>query len=122
MKLHKSGLPIETTKCLFRQFLNGISAVHESKLCHRDIKPDNVLLRSDPAFASGLNLTIVDFNVAADLTHSPLITGATGLKTWSAPETRSVSYTQACDLFSAGLILQFMLTGAKPDSEKIDQD
>lgn len=61
----------------------------------------------------------MDFNVAADLTESDIISGATGVKHWSAPETRAnYEYDAKCDVYSLGCLLLFMLTGAQPESEK----
>jgi len=35
-----------------------------------------------------LALKLIDFNVAHDLADNPEIRGATGVRAWSAPETR----------------------------------
>lgn len=53
---------------------------------HRDLKPDNLMVTTGPL------VTIIDFNVAHDLkkeSSDGKIKGSTGLKEWSAPETRS---------------------------------
>jgi len=51
---------------------------------HRDLKPDNIMV------APGPWVTVIDFNVAYELKgDSVRIIGSTGLKEWSAPETRS---------------------------------
>jgi serine/threonine protein kinase len=53
------------------------------------------------------------------MTDTQIITGSTGIKSWSAPETRSMTgYTERADVFSLGCLLQLLLTGAKPDSDK----
>jgi serine/threonine protein kinase len=67
-------------------------------------------------------LKLIDFNTAIKFsekdspgnlpTYSNVITGGTGVKTWSAPETRTqLNYSAKCDSFSCGCILFFMLTG-----------
>ena len=87
-------------------------------MCHRDLKPDNILLKVDDSMPSGYYLTVVDFNVSVDLEKSPAIQGATGLKKWSAPETRTGAiYNEKCDVWSVGGLTLYMLTGAKPGSE-----
>jgi serine/threonine protein kinase len=94
-----------------------VGTLHELRVCHRDLKPDNILLHPDASRKSGFYLTVVDFNVSVDLEQTPLITGATGLKAWSAPETRSVGgYNEKADIYSLGCLMQLLLTGAKPDS------
>lgn len=62
---------------------------------------------------------MIDFNVAVDLNESPVITGSTGIKKWSAPETRQIGiYGEICDEWSVGSLLMHMLTGLKPGNEE----
>ena len=89
MQDSKEGLENETANDLFKQLATAVGTLHEFKVCHRDLKPDNIILRPDPTKPSGHYLTLVDFNVALDLTKNPVMTGSTGLKCWSAPEMRS---------------------------------
>lgn len=117
MKENKEGLSLDAAKDLFAQLATAITALHERNICHRDIKPDNIILSVDENKQSGYLLTVVDLNVAFDLLESKLITGATGLKEWSAPETRNaLHYNEKCDIYSLGCILQLLLTGATPSN------
>ena len=59
-------------------------------------------------------LTLIDFNVAVDMRNvaDGLIEGGTGLKEWSAPETRSkANYEINSDMWSVGCLLYFMNSG-----------
>ena len=70
--------------------------LHSNRICHRDLKPDNVLVsaKMDSPYKRGVDffavqIKVIDFNVAVKLSsEDDLIMGSTGLKEWSAPETR----------------------------------
>ena len=84
---------------------------------HRDIKPDNIML-TEPELA----LKLIDFNVAHDLAENPEIRGATGVRAWSAPETRKFkSYDERCDCWSVGCILYYLCTGEAPLSDECEE-
>ena len=55
-------------------------------------------------------VTLIDFNVSVDLKQTDgVIKEPTGLKEWSAPETRShPEYGVSCDMWSFGCLLYFV--------------
>ena len=109
--IEKNGaLEYEKVKRVARQLLSAVRHLHEHKICHRDLKPDNVLLTE--LADSSISLKLIDFNVAHDLSASTPIFGKTGVDTWSAPETRKwQGYDEKSDMWSVGCLLSFMLTG-----------
>jgi serine/threonine protein kinase len=101
---------VETKIDLMIQICEGLQAAHSHGIFHRDIKPGNLLVRS-----SG-ELKIVDFGIArlasSSITASGLIVGTPDYM--SPEQARGHDVDQRSDIFSAGAVFYFMLTGRKP--------
>jgi len=95
---------------LMTQLCAGLSAAHHASIYHRDIKPGNVFVRSD-----GL-LKILDFGVARLATSSMTASGfVVGTPDYMSPEqARGEEIDGRSDIFSAGGVFYYMLTGRKP--------
>jgi eukaryotic-like serine/threonine-protein kinase len=95
---------------LMIQLCGGLGAAHQASICHRDIKPGNVFVRSD-----GL-LKILDFGVARLATSNMTAAGfVVGTPDYMSPEqARGEDIDGRSDIFSMGGVFYFMLTGRKP--------
>jgi len=103
---------------LARQIAAGLEAIHKNGIVHRDLKPSNIMLdRSGRA-------VLMDFGLALAEGGDKITSEGEVLGTLSylSPEQAHGSAVDArSDLFSFGLILFEMLTGARPpgDGERI---
>eukprot|EP00933_Yihiella_yeosuensis_P082282 TRINITY_DN96101_c0_g1_i1.p1 TRINITY_DN96101_c0_g1~~TRINITY_DN96101_c0_g1_i1.p1 ORF type:complete len:349 (-),score=74.33 TRINITY_DN96101_c0_g1_i1:189-1235(-) len=92
------------SKCLAKQLLDGLGALHERWLVHRDVTPQNVLLNFHTGIAK-----IGDFGFTRTLGHAgdrPM-TGMCTTLWYRAPELLfgAKHYGQAVDLWSAGCVI-----------------
>jgi CheY-like chemotaxis protein len=103
----RSTFDEHTALSIMRLVLRGLRAAHDLGIVHRDIKPENILVNKDRmAF-------ITDFGIATsqDLVRRELA----GTPDYMAPEQlRCEAVVPASDLYSCGVVLYRMLTGALP--------
>jgi hypothetical protein len=93
------------------QTLDGLSAAHAVGIVHRDIKPQNLIVRDDGT------LKVADFGVArsADATVLTQHGSVIGTAEYISPEqARGEIATPSSDLYSLGIVLFEMLAGTLP--------
>ncbi|KAK0732492.1 kinase-like domain-containing protein [Apiosordaria backusii] len=82
------------------QVLSGLAFMHDKKIMHRDLKPDNILYKGS---GSQLTFVISDFGLA---TSAKNIKDVGGTLVYLAPEaTREGIMTRATDVYAFGLLL-----------------
>ena len=105
------GMSESRTVSIMAQVLEGLHALHEAGLVHRDIKPDNVLLSRDGT------PKLTDLGVARDSSarektkHGAVL----GTPEYMAPEQIQGQAVDArADIYAAGVMMYRMLTGELP--------
>lgn len=96
------------------EMLMGLEAMHDLNVCHRDIKPDNVLID-----AAG-HVCLTDLGLAVehrplDLRHSSRFWGQCGSYGYRAPEVvRDQTCGEYSDIYSLGVTTYFLLYAQVP--------
>jgi eukaryotic-like serine/threonine-protein kinase len=107
----RKRLPPNEVVDLALQACGGLAHAHDAGLVHRDVKPQNLLLREDGV------LKIADFGIARSTSASQLTQVGTVLGTaeYLSPEQAAGErVTCAADLYSLGAVLYELLTGQPP--------
>jgi serine/threonine-protein kinase len=103
-------LPLEHALDLMMQVCEGLAIAHAHAIVHRDIKPGNLFVLRDGG------LKILDFGVArlanSSMTASGFIVGTPDFM--SPEQARGREIDQRSDVFSAGAVFYYMLSGTKP--------
>ncbi len=93
--------------------LLGLMAAHEKNAFHRDLSPDNVILRDgDPAQS-----TLIDFGIAKDVNEGAKTVvggGFAGKYQYAAPEQMEGNADARSDLYSLGMTLVGAYRGQSP--------
>lgn len=111
LERHDGPLPPDAAAAIAFQAASGLAAAHEAAVVHRDVKPDNLLIRRDGT------VKVADFGIAR-LTEeiSRTLTGTVmGSPLYMAPEQiEGKTPTGALDVFALGGLLYRMLAGRTP--------
>jgi serine/threonine protein kinase len=103
--------PAKEVVALGVQACSGLAAAHAAGLVHRDVKPQNLLLRRDGVLKLG------DFGIAFGPEGTRLTTAGSVLGTaaYLSPEqARGEEVTAAADVYGVGAVLYELLTGRPP--------
>lgn len=94
------------------QLCQALHVLHSMGAVHRDVKPENVILRGSDAVLIGFDAARI-YKVASE--SDTQVLGTTG---FAAPEQYGIFQSdERADIFSLGVLLNIMLTGKHPSRE-----
>jgi len=102
-------LPVDEALDLVRQAGRGLAVLHRNGIIHRDIKPQNLLLRTAH---NRTELLVADLGVAKASAHASGLTQVVGTPSYMAPEqARGEGIDVRADVHALGAVAYVLLTG-----------
>lgn len=111
----RGALSVEEAIHIMSQLTSAVAHAHANKIIHRDIKPQNVLVKDDGT------IKITDFGIAVanDAVQLTLNNAVMGSAHYLAPETaQGKDPDPRIDIYSLGIVFYELLTGSVPFSGK----
>ncbi|KAJ3298633.1 hypothetical protein HDU76_006437, partial [Blyttiomyces sp. JEL0837] len=110
--------PEEEVKRYTFQVLLGLAHMHKHGFFHRDMKPENLLMKGDV-------VKLADFGLAREIRSLPPYTEYVSTRWYRAPEVllRSTNYSSPIDMWAVGAIMAelYMLRPIFPGTSEVDE-
>lgn len=103
-----------------QQLLQAVVYLHQNLICHRDLKAENCLLAAAEPLERN-SLKVADFGLSCIFKPGLLMTSCVGTPSHMAPEVKAKKYDQACDSWSCGIIMYFMISGLVPYDKNAEE-
>ena len=99
-------LAISAIENVMLQLFEGVAFMHAQRILHKDIKPENILVKSK----SRPNVVLADYGLCASLNNRAELLLDSGTPGFAAPEvSRMIVQTEAVDVFGLGATFFFIL-------------
>ncbi|CAH2325503.1 serine threonine- kinase 33 isoform X1 [Pelobates cultripes] len=120
--LHRKKLFSEVeTRHIIHSLGSAIAYLHKNDIVHRDLKLENILVKSKDIADSEemlLNIKVTDFGLAVQkggVGSENMLQATCGTPIYMAPEIINAhDYSQQCDIWSVGVIMYMLLCGNAP--------
>ena len=121
---------------IFKKIIQAIAYLHSNGICHRNLKPDNILFLSEE---NDSDLKLINFNLSTIFSYGKYkndknlelkeekenktrMNKLLGNAYFISPEMINGNYNEKCDIWSAGIILYFLLSGEPPFNGMNDEE
>ncbi|CAJ1364962.1 unnamed protein product [Effrenium voratum] len=90
----------QETACVVQQLVQAVDYMHSRLICHRDIKPEHVLLKDKGSLVE-CRAKVIDFKTATEFTApGHVFTERVGTPYYVSPQVYQSRYTESCDMWS----------------------
>uniref|UniRef100_A0A0N5CAU5 Protein kinase domain-containing protein n=1 Tax=Strongyloides papillosus TaxID=174720 RepID=A0A0N5CAU5_STREA len=107
----KECLPENEAVAFVKQILEGVRHLHNLKVCHLDIKPENIMLlkKGEP------NIKLIDFGLSRVILPGFPVKDMIGTPEFVAPEVINYEYlSSATDMWAIGVVTYILLSNGSP--------
>lgn len=109
---HNHHLDEDLVKEVIRSALLALKYLHDNEICHRDIKPDNLLYLGEEEEES---VQLTDLGFATKVSTDELCSDYVGTLNYAAPEIIcGKPYDKSIDIWSLGVSMYTLLSGQNP--------
>ena len=111
--LERGRIEIGAIAAIGGQVADALAAMHERRIVHCDLKPDNVLVMYEHGLAGWPRIKVVDFGVARflDRVAEPTVAGTPA---YMPPEQWAGEVEPRTDVYALGVMLYELLVGVTP--------
>lgn len=110
LREYREGMPHEQAIEIIKQLAGAVDYAHQQGIIHRDIKPTNIIMVGERAVLSDFGLARISDQAQLTATGS-----SAGTPAYMSPEQASgEKITTRSDIYSIGITLYEMITGAPP--------
>lgn len=107
-----------TINSIMFQLLSAVAYCHSKGICHRDLKPESVLVSSGKT--ESLAIKLFDFKTATTFTTGCNMRDSVGRGSSVAPEMERGNYDEKCDVWSCGIFMYTVTCGESPFAGIVD--
>ncbi|KAI5189437.1 hypothetical protein NEMIN01_0500 [Nematocida minor] len=103
-------LPVRMAMMIFKELVLAVAHLHENKVCHLDIKPENILVNRRN------EIKLIDFGMSQRTLKSGLVEAYGGSMNYASPEAIAGGVYNGflADSWSCGVVLFLMVNGYFP--------